>query len=109
MSKTYPNYQTPTMIYNQQNQFTIIDAADVEAFVAAGWSTAPSGDIHTAPTEFPGEVALPDGAPPPVILDDLSTMTQAQLLAYAGNMGLELSPKLSKAKIIDAIQAAQAN
>lgn len=65
MSKNYPDYDTPTMIYNALNQWTIIDATDLDAFLAAGWKSTPGGDIYTAPTEYQGTLDLPPAAPAP--------------------------------------------
>ncbi len=60
MTKTYPAYESPTMIYTSDNRYTIVAASDVPAFLAAGWSATPVGGINDAPSEIEGDVPVPE-------------------------------------------------
>ncbi len=106
MTKYYPDHPNPVMIYNPQNHYAIVDASDLDAYLDAGWNATPLGDAHTDPVPFTGDLALPEADE----ANPLEGMTKAQLLEHAEDVhGLELSDKLTKEKIIEAISAATAN
>lgn len=58
MTKTYPNYENPTMIYNTDNEYTIVDATHLKAALAEGWRQTHSASIHEPLKEYGGVVAF---------------------------------------------------
>lgn len=58
MTKTYPDYENPAMIYNDANEFTIIDGSQVEAALAAGWQMTHSASIHHPLKEYVGNITF---------------------------------------------------
>lgn len=51
MAKDFSGITSPVMIY-QGEYYTVIEAANLEAAVAMGWSATPTTDIYTTPKEF---------------------------------------------------------
>lgn len=100
MTRVY-DIKDPVMVYNASNQWTLVEAADIDKALASGWLKEPAGDIYTAPSEYPGTIEFTEEAPS----DPLAAMTKAQLMKHAAANGVEVTDKMTKAQLIETINA----
>ncbi len=68
MSKVYPKFKAATMIYNDQNEYTIIEASDLPLYLEDGWHATPRATIHDSPKEHKHPVKLSKPALPKIPL-----------------------------------------